>query len=834
MNKPLAAALTILISAMPGMKGIYGQDLSKKSPATQPYPYISSGKFVGPENPFSPDPLVTYRWPDPKAGDGLEIYMESPKTVFTDKPGSFNNLASLTGGQPDVTVNGTGSIRIDFGRELGAWIEFDSPDCPGGVEMSISEYNEPGVDKTAEPKRYGSTWRLELNPELYDGVRFAWIHVKTFTSAWHITNVRAVCQVKPVNYNGSFSCSDPLLARAWYMSAYGVKVSLCRDYFGAILMERGDRMSWTGDAHTSQAAALAAFGNWDFIRKNIDNTSGQDNGIRSYSLYWVLSLLDYYQYTGDKATMAAFLDNACKKLDAANKVFGTNPGLRFYGWDERLCSGFEIWFRESPEAQNAYKMLSIRAWHDFAVAMGHFGRNDLENKYKNIASARIAELRMSPSWHMGFGLHAAADAICTGMLTTGESEYLYNKWFTDRVNRLSISPFNQYFIIGAMARQGKHDDALSSVRDMWGGMVDYGGTTPFETYRPTWNRIVGMNNAVPNTQSGITSLCHPWGAGVVKWLNEEIAGLVPLTPGFKEWAILPHPGRTLKQVSAATPTPFGTLSASLDLSSGKFLVTAPAGTIGRIGIPKTERTVARISVNGKLAWDGAFRMVPGIRGASEDDSFVYFDGVEPGAYALSVKYKGKTPEYTEDPEVYAARFIGTDSLTGGNWGGRYGKDGYVLCNYDGEGIDRKKLPVWVTSVDYYRAFPKSGSPDPTTWVTATNEPRAPAPDSGNGFPRTAACVSNSDQTMSVTIGIEGSRNFNIALYFIDWNNEGCRSAVEIFDAETLNLISPVQIVKNHRGGAYLIYSYNRSVKFRIDKIRGGNISLSGIFFDAGN
>jgi hypothetical protein len=88
--------------------------------------------------------------------------------------------------------------------------------------------------------------------------------------------------------------------------------------------------------------------------------------------------------------------------------------------------------------------------------------------------------------------------------------------------------------------------------------------------------------------------------------------------------------------------------------------------------------------------------------------------------------------------------------------------------------------------------------------------------------------------MSVTIGIEGSRNFNIALYFIDWNNEGCRSAVEIFDAETLNLISPVQIVKNHRGGAYLIYSYNRSVKFRIDKIRGGNISLSGIFFDAGN
>ena len=260
--------------------------------------------------------------------------------VVATPPSSFGNLASLTGASPDVEVKGSGTIRLDFGVESGAWIEFDSPDLAGDVDMSISEYNEPGVDKTRKPEKIGNTYRLKLNDELYEGVRFAWIHMKSVQRPWHITGVRAVCQVKPTNYAGSFSCSDSMLTRAWYMSAYGVKASLCKDYFGSILMVRGDRISWTGDAHPAQAAALVAFANYDFVRKNLENTAKQDNGIRSYSLYWVLSLLDYFNYTGDVETLNHFLENADKKLDSAYKVFGTNPPLRFYGWDDGLGAGF--------------------------------------------------------------------------------------------------------------------------------------------------------------------------------------------------------------------------------------------------------------------------------------------------------------------------------------------------------------------------------------------------------------------------------------------------------------------------------------------------------------
>ena len=265
----------------------------------EPHPMLQGGEFSGPEVPESPDPLVQYRWKEPRASDGLQVYVLRPTALQPAPTESFEGMATEASIPCTILVRGPGSLRFDFGVESAAWLEFDSPDLAGAVEMSISEYNEPAVVnvgaqnpvKTLRPVRHGNTYRLELNKELYEGLRFGWIHVRSFERPWHITDVRAVCQVKPANYEGRFACSDPLLTRIWYSGAYGVKVNLQPDYFGAILMERSDRFSWTGDAHTSQGAALVAFGNRDFVKHNLDRTANDSNNIESYSLYWILSLM---------------------------------------------------------------------------------------------------------------------------------------------------------------------------------------------------------------------------------------------------------------------------------------------------------------------------------------------------------------------------------------------------------------------------------------------------------------------------------------------------------------------------------------------------------------
>jgi hypothetical protein len=486
------------------------------SPISEPYPYISSGSFSGAAVPLSPDPLVAYRWPAPKADDGLEIYLLKVKAVSSDAAASFENLSSMTTEHPAVTVKGTGSIRMDFGQENAAWLEFDSPDLSGNVEMSISEYNEPcrtnwepnrNWVKTLKPIKYGNTYRLELNKELYEGVRFGWIHVRSFTSPWHITGVRLVCQVKPTNYNGSFSCSDPMLTKVWYACAYGVKINFNKDYFGAILIDRGDRFSWTGDAHPIQAASMVAFGNYDGVKKNLEFTAAKGDFCPSYALYFVLSLVDYFNYTGDTATVEALLKSATSRLD---RVYA-NPGqsVVYYGWDDRLGAGTEN--ANGAESKNALKMLSIRAWSEFAGVMKRVGRNDLHARYDGYAREKMAETRASPDWYTPFGLHAAADAINTDLLLPAERHALFEQQFCDRVNRVSFSPFNQYFVIQDMSRLKKYDEAFTSARDLWGGQIRYGGTTSFETFRPSWVDALGANDAIPNNQCGYTSLCHPWG-----------------------------------------------------------------------------------------------------------------------------------------------------------------------------------------------------------------------------------------------------------------------------------------------------------------------------------
>ncbi len=78
--------------------------------------------------------------------------------------------------------------------------------------------------------------------------------------------------------------------------------------------------------------------------------------------------------------------------------------------------------------------------------------------------------------------------------------------------------------------------------------------------------------------------------------------------------------------------------------------------------------------------------------------------------------------------------------------------------------------------------------------------------------------------------IEDSK-YQLALYFLDWDKQKRRQAIEVFDLETLKRMAPVQTVKDFSQGKYLIYPCDRSLRFRINRIRGKIAVLNAIFFD---
>ena len=810
------------------------------SPIAEPYPPLGGGDFAGPAVPESPDPFVRYRSRNPKAADGFQIYLLRPVAAAADSPASFQDVNSSTTGTCNVAVKGVGSIRFDFGTESAAWLEFDSPDLSGDVEMSISEYNEPAVVnfdcdpehplKTLAPKRYGNTFRLELNKQLYEGVRFGWIHVRKFERPWHITAVRLVCRAKPANYEGSFSCSDPLLTRIWYTGAYTIKANLMMEGLGSILIDRGDRLVWTVECGSSLPAALAAFGNWDLLRTQLVNTKGDANGIEVNVLHWIIGLLAYYRYTGDTATLKSLLPDAITKLDHGNAIYA-DPKMAWFAWDERTGAGGDD--PHVPEAKNGYRMILIRVCREFARAMEMLGRTDLRDKYQGIAELRVAELRKDPKWYEPFGIFAGGAAISAGIATPQEEQQIFARQFADRVSRLANCPFDVYYNLQAMSRMGRHDVALAMVRDHWGGQINYGATTLFEMYRPQWNQFLNQNDPVPS-DIGYPSLAHPWGSGVTSWLTEEVLGIKPTAPGFSRVDVLPHLGRTLTSVAGSVPTPRGRVAARFDVQSGACEVTIPPGSVGHVGVPAVERRIKRVVANGQLAWDGRFHAVAGLGDAHADSQFVHLVDVQPGKYVLAVGYEGETPPFVDVPFVYPVRFLKEDATTHGDWGGVYGRDGYVLFNYDGVGKDRRKLPGYVENVintisPYAKPLNAQVARDVTDRRRASGDPT-------NAMPRNVGYLHTdypgaSDITMTMNVVVKPNTKYRLALYVLGWNRPEQRQVVEVFDLATLKLVAPVQLVRDFGEGKYLVYGCDRSVRLRIDHVRNGNPVLNGLFFD---
>jgi hypothetical protein len=798
------------------------------SSISEPYPTVSGGSFTGNTNLFSPDPLINYRWDSISADDSLQIFQAFPISYTTDTEDSFEGLDSVLTDDVNITVKGNGDLMFDFGVEFAAWLEIDSPDLQGAgdITLSVSEYTLPEIvnvgpsfpTKTAAPQKVsGNTYRLNLNDELYEGVRFGFIHIENLKQEFHITGIRLICQVKTTNYNGSFSSDNEMLNRIWYTAAYDVRVNLKQDYFAAILVDRGDRYSWTGDAYPAQAASLTAFANYDFVLQNLQYTAVRSNGIESYELYWVLSLIDYYEYTGDKNGVSGLLTQATRRLNRAYSIWGKNPSLGFFGWDERLGAGFEN--ADTLENQLSYKVIAIECWNQFADVLDDLGKNTQAERYRSYATEKTEEILSNPDWYQSYGMHAFSDAVNAGIVSDEISRELFEKYFTNRVNRISYSPFNEYYILQALGKMDKYDDAISSILDLWGGQIEYGGTCFFETFRPDWTNELEENAAVPNNQAGYTSLAHPWGAGVLTWMSEELLGIKATTPGFSTFAVIPHLGTQLTSVSGEMPTPYGTITASFDITLGKHSITVPQGTVATFAVPKAGRTVSGLKINGSA-----------VAADREDENYFYFDGLTEGSYEFTADYSGTVEKYEAPEWSYDATYIGTDSETQGNWSGIYGSDGYVFCG--SSGFANKVLPDYVSSVIFTKGNNLTASAD-------ADDSRALQSNifgigdrvlSHYATNYNAACY----QTFTVDINLVESHPYTVALYFVDWENEGKSLAVEMFNGETLELVAPVKTISDYAGGIYMIYEYDQSARFRIDHIRGSYVSLSGIFFGVGS
>lgn len=131
-----------------------------------------------------------------------------------------------------------------------------------------------------------------------------------------------------------------------------------------------------------------------------------------------------------------------------------------------------------------------------------------------------------------------------------------------------FATFYGYYMLEALAKHGRYQEAMDIISDYWGAVLDLGGTTFWENFNYLERlNAVGIDELPDTTRFNIhadggdhcyiglrASLCHGWASGPTAWLSMHVLGINVVEPGVKAVQIRPNLG-DLSYVEGTFPTP---------------------------------------------------------------------------------------------------------------------------------------------------------------------------------------------------------------------------------------------------------------------------------------
>jgi hypothetical protein len=159
----------------------------------------------------------------------------------------------------------------------------------------------------------------------------------------------------------------------------------------------------------------------------------------------------------------------------------------------------------------------------------------------------------------------------------------------------------------------------------------------------------------------------------------------------------------------------------------------------------------------------------------------------------------------------AAAYVRTDTTTKGDWMATYGQDSSVYYGMP---------PIYV---DYAEVALNGGTP--FIWSDTTTDIRALSKNNQDTRRLATTWYAADELTLDLTIYTE---EFHcVALYFLDWDQQGRIEQVTLTDAAG-NVLDQ-RSVDTFSNGKYLVWNARGSVHARIRRVAGVNVVLSGIF-----
>ncbi len=434
------------------------------------------------------------------------------------------------------------------------------------------------------------------------GFRFARVELLSSDSAVRLGPVMFRSTYLPLEQRGNFVCNDQKLNDIWKTSVRTAHLCLQTGLWDGI---KRDRLEWAGDLHVETEVIYTTFGDATVIKESLDHLRlagvwpRNVQGIPGYTAYWAMAYELVLRFEDDREIITRNLEHIIAAAHWFVDQFGAD-GL----WD--------------PKGQE--RPLIDWAWleHDDCVKGTHFqwiesldcvGKvlasvGEIEVAAKCIAAAEAAREAARKAWldpETGlFSKRQQVNAWATVCGALPESSYAAASEDLKETHKRWVSPFQNFYVLQALACLNQHQSALDIIRNYWGAMLDAGATTFWEVFDPRWVTspagIDEMPDPAGDTHKNLwtdaygeyrISLCHGWAAGPATFLLEQILGAQPAAPGWKKLQVAPHPG-DLTQANGSVPTPMGDVKLAWTVNAGviDISVTCPAGMEVQVQIPE--------------------------------------------------------------------------------------------------------------------------------------------------------------------------------------------------------------------------------------------------------
>jgi hypothetical protein len=610
--------------------------------------------------------LATAAGPADGAGRDADNFAPAARTVTPQRVCATTGTVRRHGGS--AVLAGTGSsITYDFGKEVGGLVtlRFAASGDPGQrLGLAFTESSQY-VGTTSDASNGGggadgaihadvtpgTAWTMPA-AALRGGFRYLTLFADTAGSIG-IDRVSLAISFTPSmkdlrGYANSFHSSDPLLDRIWYAGAYTVQTntiapttgrvwgppatgwdnSATVGVGGEVLVDgaKRDRTVWPGDLGVSVPTEYASLGDVTPTRNALTTlyehqaASGQlpyagpqvnFYGSDTYHLWTLIGTATYYQYTHDDAWLDA---------EWANYLRAVTYILAQVGADALLTvRGTADWARSGQGGANIAANALLHRALTTGAELATVRRDGTHASAWTAAAAKLRTAVNATLWDDAAGqyrdnpdsdLHpqdgnalavwyglAPADraARVSAALTTNWNSY----GATTPENGGQIATFPGSMEVQAHLVAGDATRALALIRREWGYMLN----SPLGTASTFWEGYLA--NGQFGYGGAYMSAAHGWATGPTSALTFYVLGIRPTTVDGG-YVVHPEPG-DLRSADGSLRTPFGDIAVSWqhDVRNRAFTerVTAPVRGVAGIDVP-TFGATTRVTVNGRLAWDG--------------------------------------------------------------------------------------------------------------------------------------------------------------------------------------------------------------------------------------